>query len=130
MSTICKKAGLICATVASVTTFCALPISVEPSVISGIVLTVDQAAPRWSSGYCDQRGWSPSAYNTARCTTLHGSGRLPLLLGRLGRLALALKSGMWVTTGQTAASERCALEPQIEFCSRTTNSITQKDIPQ
>jgi hypothetical protein len=46
MSTICKKAGLICATVAGVTMFCALPISVEPSVISGIVLTVDQAEAR------------------------------------------------------------------------------------
>jgi hypothetical protein len=46
MSKIYKKAGLICATVAGVTMLCALPISVEPSIISGIVLTVDQAEAR------------------------------------------------------------------------------------
>jgi hypothetical protein len=38
-----KKAALICAAVAAGTVLCAMPISVERSAISGIVLSVDQA---------------------------------------------------------------------------------------
>jgi hypothetical protein len=41
-----KKAGLICAVAAGVTMFCAMPISVERSAISGVVLSVDEAQAR------------------------------------------------------------------------------------
>jgi hypothetical protein len=46
MSTFYKKAALICATAAAAAMLCATPISVEPSLISGIVLSVDQAQAR------------------------------------------------------------------------------------
>jgi hypothetical protein len=38
-----KKAGLICAVVASATVFCAMPISLKHSATSGVVVSVDQA---------------------------------------------------------------------------------------
>jgi small neutral amino acid transporter SnatA (MarC family) len=46
MSTFYKKATLFCAAAAASTVPCAMPISVEPSAISGIVLSVDQAQAR------------------------------------------------------------------------------------
>jgi hypothetical protein len=45
MSTIYKKVGFICAAAAAAAVFCAMPISVERSAISGVVLSVDQAKP-------------------------------------------------------------------------------------
>jgi hypothetical protein len=38
-----KKAGLICAVVASAAVFCAMPISLKHSATSGVVVSVDQA---------------------------------------------------------------------------------------
>jgi len=46
MSTFYKKATLICAAAAAGTVLCAMPISVERSAISGIVLSIDQAQAR------------------------------------------------------------------------------------
>jgi hypothetical protein len=46
MSTFYKKAALICATAAAGAVLSATPISVEPSAISGIVLSIDQAEAR------------------------------------------------------------------------------------
>lgn len=46
MSTFYKKATLICAAAAAGTMLCAMPISVERSAISGIVLSIDQAQAR------------------------------------------------------------------------------------
>jgi hypothetical protein len=46
MSTIYKKAGLFCAAAAAVVVLCAMPISVERSAISGVVLSIDQAQAR------------------------------------------------------------------------------------
>ena len=46
MSTIYKKVGFICAAAAVGAVLCAMPISVERSAISGIVLSVDQAQAR------------------------------------------------------------------------------------
>jgi hypothetical protein len=43
MSTLYKKAGLICAAVATAAVLSAMPISLERSATSGIVLTVPQA---------------------------------------------------------------------------------------
>jgi hypothetical protein len=43
MSTLCKKAALICAVVATAAVFCAMPISLERSAKSGIVVSVGQA---------------------------------------------------------------------------------------
>jgi len=43
MSTIYKKVGVICAATAAAAVLCAMPISVERSAISGIVLSVDKA---------------------------------------------------------------------------------------
>jgi hypothetical protein len=43
MSTLYKKAALICAAAAAGTVLCAIPISVERSATSGIVLSIDQA---------------------------------------------------------------------------------------
>jgi hypothetical protein len=41
--TVSKKAGLICASAAAAMLFCATPISVKTSSVSGIALSVDQA---------------------------------------------------------------------------------------
>jgi len=41
--TVSKKAGLICASAAAAVLFCATPISVNTSSVSGIALSVDQA---------------------------------------------------------------------------------------
>jgi hypothetical protein len=41
--TVAKKAGLICASAAAAVLFCATPISVKTSSVSGIALSVDQA---------------------------------------------------------------------------------------
>ena len=38
-----KKAGLICAIVASAAVFCTMPISLKHSATSGVVVSVDQA---------------------------------------------------------------------------------------
>jgi hypothetical protein len=46
MSTFYKKAALICAAAAAGAVLCAMPISVERSAISGIVLSIDQAQAR------------------------------------------------------------------------------------
>jgi hypothetical protein len=46
MSAIYKKVGFICAVAAAAAVFCAMPISVERSAISGVVLSVDQAQAR------------------------------------------------------------------------------------
>jgi hypothetical protein len=46
MSTIYKKVGFICAAAAAAAVFCAMPISVERSAISRVVLSVDQAQAR------------------------------------------------------------------------------------
>ncbi len=46
MSAFYKKATLICAAAAASTVLCAMPISVERSAISGIVLSIDQAQAR------------------------------------------------------------------------------------
>ena len=46
MATIYKKTGLLCAVAAGVTMLCALPITVERSPTTGIVLSVDQAQAR------------------------------------------------------------------------------------
>jgi hypothetical protein len=46
MSTFYKKATLIFAAAAAGTVLCAMPISVERSAISGIVLSIDQAQAR------------------------------------------------------------------------------------
>ena len=46
MSTLYKKAALICAAAAAGTVLCAMPISVERSAISGFVLSIDQAQAR------------------------------------------------------------------------------------
>jgi hypothetical protein len=43
MSTIYKKAALICAAAAAAAVLCAMPVSVERSATSGIALSVDQA---------------------------------------------------------------------------------------
>jgi hypothetical protein len=46
MSTFYKKAALTCVAAAAGTVLCAMPISVERSAISGIVLSTDQAQAR------------------------------------------------------------------------------------
>ena len=46
MSTFCKKAALIAAAAVAGTVLCAMPISVERSANSSIVLSVDQAQAR------------------------------------------------------------------------------------
>ena len=46
MSTFHKKAALICAAATVGAVLCAMPISVEHSAISGIVLSIDQAQAR------------------------------------------------------------------------------------
>jgi hypothetical protein len=46
MSTFYKKAALICVAAAAGAVLCAMPISVERSAISGIVVSVDQAQAR------------------------------------------------------------------------------------
>lgn len=46
MSTFYKKAALICAAAAAGAVLCAMPISVERSAISGIVLSIDEAQAR------------------------------------------------------------------------------------
>ena len=46
MSTFYKKTALTCATAAAGIVFCAMPISVERSATSGIVLSIDQAQAR------------------------------------------------------------------------------------
>ena len=46
MLTFYKKAALICAAAAAGAVLCAMPISVERSAISGIVLSIDQAQAR------------------------------------------------------------------------------------
>jgi hypothetical protein len=46
MSTFYKKGPLICAAAAVGAVLCAMPISVEHSAISGIVLSIDQAQAR------------------------------------------------------------------------------------
>jgi len=46
MSTFYKKAALICAATAAGAVLCAMPISVERSAISGVVLSIDQAQAR------------------------------------------------------------------------------------
>jgi hypothetical protein len=46
MSPLFRKAALICAAAAAGTVLCAMPISVERSATSGIVLTIDQAQAR------------------------------------------------------------------------------------
>ncbi len=43
MSTIYKKAGLICAAAAAGAVLCTMPVSIERSETSGIALSVDQA---------------------------------------------------------------------------------------
>src|SRR5579859_7769060 len=43
MFVISKKAGLVCAATAAAALFCATPISVKTSSVSGIALSVDQA---------------------------------------------------------------------------------------
>jgi hypothetical protein len=46
MSIIYKKVWFICAAAAAAAVLCAMPISVERSAISGIVLSIDQAQAR------------------------------------------------------------------------------------
>jgi hypothetical protein len=41
-----KKAGLICVAVAAGAILCAMPLSVRPSAISGVAVSVDQAQAR------------------------------------------------------------------------------------
>jgi len=45
-STFYKKAALVCAAAAASTVLCAMPISVQRSATSGIVLSLDQAQAR------------------------------------------------------------------------------------
>ncbi len=66
MSTIYKKAGLFCAAAAAGAMLCAMPISVERSAISGIVvLSIDQAQARVGHPGSAASQSAPSACGTA-----------------------------------------------------------------